>query len=158
MTAKASADTAFYNIYNRLVSLNAVGGEPAHYMDFLSTPFTEERCGERRAQWPMHLLTTSTHDANGARTFLSGSMSVGDPGTGELPWPAGRNNSAFESKVRRDCRTRSGTRYLLYQTLLRGLAIWLRWINLSTGVQKRIEQYMIKAIHWAKVHRLDQSS
>src|SRR5262249_6184965 len=57
--AKAVEDTAFY-IYNRLVSLNEVGGEPESFG--ISVPGFHRLNAERLERWPHTLLSTSTHD------------------------------------------------------------------------------------------------
>jgi (1->4)-alpha-D-glucan 1-alpha-D-glucosylmutase len=59
LTAKGLEDTAFY-IYNRLVSLNEVGGEPKHFG--LSLKEFHRKNSERLACWPHTMLATSTHD------------------------------------------------------------------------------------------------
>ena len=59
VTAKGIEDTAFY-VYNRLVSLNEVGGEPARFG--VSPGDLHGWLAERRRQWPSALSTTSTHD------------------------------------------------------------------------------------------------
>jgi len=57
--AKGLEDTAFY-VYNRLLSLNEVGGEPRH---FGFTPAQFHAQNELRARsWPRTLLATATHD------------------------------------------------------------------------------------------------
>ncbi|MGQ0810082.1 MAG: malto-oligosyltrehalose synthase [Nitrospiraceae bacterium] len=57
--AKGAEDTAFY-CYNRLLSLNEVGGDPARFgvevKDFHAW------CDEIQRHWPRTLLATSTHD------------------------------------------------------------------------------------------------
>ncbi|HEU4328510.1 MAG TPA: malto-oligosyltrehalose synthase [Roseiflexaceae bacterium] len=57
--AKGVEDTAFY-VYNRLLSLNEVGGHPEH---FGADPaaFHAHNVRQRR-DWPHTMLTTSTHD------------------------------------------------------------------------------------------------
>src|SRR6266852_9164152 len=58
--AKGVEDTAFYN-YNRLISLNDVGGDPGrHDFDGLAE-FHQHNC-RRQRQWPHTLNATSTHD------------------------------------------------------------------------------------------------
>jgi (1->4)-alpha-D-glucan 1-alpha-D-glucosylmutase len=59
LTAKGLEDTAFY-IYNRLVSLNEVGGEPQHFG--LSPQAFHQKNAGRLACWPHTMLATSTHD------------------------------------------------------------------------------------------------
>lgn len=57
--AKGLEDTSFY-VYNRLVSLNEVGGEPERYGQ--SVEAFHEANVERHRAWPASMLTTSTHD------------------------------------------------------------------------------------------------
>ena len=60
VTAKGIEDTALY-IYNRLVSLNEVGGEPDHFG--ITPDALHALAGGARAQrWPHGLSATSTHD------------------------------------------------------------------------------------------------
>ena len=57
--AKGVEDTAFY-IYNRLASLNDVGGDPS---EFGFPPARFHRASSHRARhWPHTMLATSTHD------------------------------------------------------------------------------------------------
>jgi len=58
--AKGLEDTAFYR-YNRLVSLNDVGGDPSH---FGTTVEEFHRANQDRLScWPDSMLATSTHDS-----------------------------------------------------------------------------------------------
>jgi (1->4)-alpha-D-glucan 1-alpha-D-glucosylmutase len=57
--AKGIEDTAFY-VYNRLVSLNEVGGHPEKFGG--SVAAFHRQNGERAAARPNGMLTTSTHD------------------------------------------------------------------------------------------------
>src|SRR5204863_8160620 len=59
VTAKGVEDTTFY-IYNRLVALNEVGGEPQQFG--ISIDRFHERNLDRQRNWPATLLATSTHD------------------------------------------------------------------------------------------------
>jgi (1->4)-alpha-D-glucan 1-alpha-D-glucosylmutase len=58
--AKGLEDTVFY-IYNRLVALNEVGGEPQQFGLNLDT--FHDRNLDRQRNWPATLLATSTHDS-----------------------------------------------------------------------------------------------
>ena len=60
MTAKGVEDTAFYR-YNRLVSLNEVGGDPAQLRHARVAAF-HGASADRAAHWPHTMLATSTHD------------------------------------------------------------------------------------------------
>src|SRR5207248_4021119 len=57
--AKGLEDTAFY-VYNRLVSLNEVGGDPARFG--LSAETLHRYAQERRDRWPWAMSPLSTHD------------------------------------------------------------------------------------------------
>src|SRR5437868_13735958 len=57
--AKGLEDTAFY-VYNRLVSLNEVGGEPEHFGNTVESFHESNRLRARK--WPRSLLSTATHD------------------------------------------------------------------------------------------------
>jgi (1->4)-alpha-D-glucan 1-alpha-D-glucosylmutase len=57
--AKGMEDTAFYR-YFRLAALNEVGGDPARFG--LSISEFHEANAARAARFPLHLLTTYTHD------------------------------------------------------------------------------------------------
>ncbi|HEX5530337.1 MAG TPA: malto-oligosyltrehalose synthase [Methylomirabilota bacterium] len=59
VTAKGVEDTAFYR-YNRLVSLNEVGGDPARYGE--PAAVFHARNERRLERWPESMLATSTHD------------------------------------------------------------------------------------------------
>ncbi|SMB91273.1 malto-oligosyltrehalose synthase [Deinococcus hopiensis] len=59
VTAKGAEDTAFYR-YVRLVSLNEVGGDPAHFGTPLKSFHAEAR--KRAERWPAAMLGLSTHD------------------------------------------------------------------------------------------------
>ncbi len=57
--AKAVEDTAFYR-YNRLIALNEVGGDPGRFG--IGVEAFHAQNAERLRNWPLSMLTTSTHD------------------------------------------------------------------------------------------------
>ena len=59
--AKGVEDTAFYN-YNRLISLNEVGGEPGRDASFDPVAGLHARNEEIARRWPHTMNATSTHD------------------------------------------------------------------------------------------------
>ena len=59
VTAKGVEDTSFY-IYNRLVSLNDVGGDPTAFG--YSVAGFHGASADRAAKWPHTMIATSTHD------------------------------------------------------------------------------------------------
>lgn len=58
--ARGMEDICFY-IYNRLLSLNEVGGDPRNFG--LSPGEFHQYNGEKRHRWPYSILATSTHDS-----------------------------------------------------------------------------------------------
>ena len=151
VTAKGIEDTAFY-IYNRLVSLNEVGGEPAHYG--LSMEAFHKALRERRAHWPHALLATSTHDTKRGEDVRA-RINV----LSEIPerWRAAlaswaKHNRRFRVKVDETVAPDRNEEYLLYQTLLGAWPSTPMDQPQYEEFKQRIEQYMIKAIREAKVH------
>ncbi len=59
VTAKGVEDTAFYR-YNRLVSLNEVGGEPEQFG--IAPAVFHRHNAERARHWPAGMIATATHD------------------------------------------------------------------------------------------------
>ncbi len=57
--AKGVEDTAFYR-WQRLISLNEVGGDPAHFG--VSVSEFHEWFGEQQRSWPLAMTALSTHD------------------------------------------------------------------------------------------------
>jgi (1->4)-alpha-D-glucan 1-alpha-D-glucosylmutase len=57
--AKGVEDTAFYG-FNRLVSLNEVGGDPSRFG--VGVEEFHQACDEAQELWPRTMLATSTHD------------------------------------------------------------------------------------------------
>jgi (1->4)-alpha-D-glucan 1-alpha-D-glucosylmutase len=149
--AKGLEDTAFY-IYNRLISLNEVGGEPQKFG--ISVGSFHRQNQERLRHWPHAMLTTSTHDTKRSEDVRA-RINV----LSELPkeWRAALTRwSRFN---RRKKMTVDGApapdrneEYLLYQTLL---GAWpFEPMNAEEHEQfvQRIQDYMIKAIREAKIN------
>jgi (1->4)-alpha-D-glucan 1-alpha-D-glucosylmutase len=151
VTAKGVEDTACYQ-YNRLISLNEVGGEPSQF----GTPLSafHERMRERQSLWPSSLSATSTHD-----TKRSEDVRARIHVLSELPkeWKAGvsrwyRLNKKKKTRLDGQEVPSRNEEYLLYQTLV---GAWPFAQLSSPDYQdfcQRIEQYMRKALKEAKVH------
>lgn len=151
VTAKGIEDTAFY-IYNRLVSLNEVGGDP----DDGAVPpdLFHKRMRERKARWPYGLSATATHDTKRSEDVRA-RINV----LSEVPreW---RTRTVRWSKVNRKHKTHvdgqpapdRNEEFLLYQTLVGTWPMtplddaWYRQFC------DRIQSYMTKALKEAKVH------
>lgn len=148
--AKGLEDTVFY-VYNRLVSLNEVGGTPER---FGVSPDDFHRHNAHRLQnWPHSLLTTSTHD-----TKRSEDVRARLDALSELPddWQAAlarwsRLNAAKKTIVEGQPAPDHNDEYLLYQTLL---GVWPTTTTDDTlaPLRPRVAVYMQKATKEAKVH------
>ena len=133
--AKGVEDTAFY-CYNRLVSLNEVGGDPGQ--DGVSVADFHAYNAHMQDTFPTTMLTLSTHDtkrADDVRARLGG--------LSELParWAAKLKRwSRMNAKYRTGQYPDANTEYFLYQTLLGAWPIDL----------ERLKAYMQKAMREAK--------
>ena len=135
--AKGLEDTVFYS-FNRLVSLNEVGGDPGHFG--VSPAAFHQACLEAQQRWPQGMLATSTHD-----TKRSEDVRVRIHLLSEIParWAkAVRCWAALNERYRRGGWPDRNTEYLLYQTLV---GAWPLEVE-------RALTYMEKAIREAKVH------
>src|SRR5262249_25077039 len=114
--AKSVEDTVFYT-YNRLVSLNEVGGSPDRYG--VSPAAFHRQNAVRLERWPHSLLTTSTHDtkrSEDVRARLNALSEMPDDWQAALArW--GRLNSAKKTVVEDQPAPDRNDEYLLYQTL-----------------------------------------
>ncbi len=135
--AKGLEDTAFY-CYNRLISLNEVGGSPDHFG--CSPDDFHKRCVEIQQQWPQTLLATATHDTKrGEDARLRIGM------LSEIPdkWAeAVRNWSVINEQYRQDDLPERNAEYLFYQTLV---GAWPLEVE-------RAVAFMHKASREAKMH------
>ncbi len=110
--AKGVEDTTFY-CYNRLVSLNEVGGDPGHFG--ISPRAFHEYCTETQKSHPRTMLASSTHDTKRSEDVRA-RISV----LSEIPdkWKA-----AIERWERMNAKHKKGgfpdrnTEYLIYQTI-----------------------------------------
>lgn len=152
--AKSVEDTAFY-AYNRLVSLNEVGGTPAV---FGVTPDEFHQQNQKRLKsWPHAMIALSTHDTKRSEDVRA-RLNV----LSELPdeWEAGLGrwrelNARHRQSAPDGDWPDANDEYLLYQTLL---GAWPADDDVAIGgdgwtdFQERIAGYMAKATKEAKVH------
>ncbi len=111
--AKGVEDTAFYN-YNRLVSLNEVGGDPGVYG--VSPERFHELATYRQQHHPKGMLASSTHDTKRSEDVRA-RISV----LSEMPaeWrQAVVSWSAMNEKLKASGCPDHNTEYLIYQTML----------------------------------------
>ncbi len=151
VTAKGVEDTAFY-IYNRLASLNEVGGMPDRFGIPVDT--FHGQTIERAKSWPHALITTSTHD-----TKRSEDMRARLNVLSEVPdeWRQcivrwGRMNRKKQQIVDARRVPERNEEYLLYQTLLGSWPAGQAATEDHSIYTKRISDYMLKAVREAKVN------
>ena len=148
VTAKGIEDTTFY-IFNRLVSLNEVGGEPSRFGESPAT--VHQYLADRAKKYPLALSPLSTHDTKRSEDVRA-RISV----LSEMPddWAAALNRwDQLNQPLIADLQTGidANERYLLYQTLL---GAWpaggFATEEDRADFTKRIQAYMQKAMREAK--------
>jgi (1->4)-alpha-D-glucan 1-alpha-D-glucosylmutase len=149
--AKAMEDTSFY-VYNRLVALNEVGGDPRRFG--VSVAAFHAAAHERQRDWPGEMLATSTHDNKRSEDVRARIAVLSEmPAAWRLAlrrWT--RLNRRHETRLYDLPAPDRNDQYLLYQTLL---GIWPS-AQPNAGeldaLRQRVQAYMRKAIREAKVH------
>ena len=141
VTAKGYEDTALYR-FNRLVSLNEVGGDPGRFGTSLAE--FHAACGERQRRSPHALSATATHDTKRGEDVRA-RINV----LSEIPaeWRARlaawqRLNRKHHTMVDGAPVPGANTGYFVYQTLV---GAW----PIDAG---RLRDYLLKAVREAKVH------
>jgi len=164
LMAKGLEDTCFYR-YNRLVSLNEVGGDLSR---FGVPPEEFHRQIQERAQLrPHEVVATSTHD-----TKRSEDVRARIDVLSELPL-AWRRQVQTWHKLNRDKKSMCNGKeapdpndeYLLYQTLVGAWPFEIASQNPPPAFRDRICSYMIKAVReamdktsWAKHNQVYESA
>ncbi len=143
--AKGLEDTSMY-VYNKLISLNEVGGDPNSFG--LSLKEFHKQNLARHRDWPYSMLTSSTHDTKRSED-LRARINV----LSEIPeewkekvtlWT--KLNKKHKSVINNVLEPRWNTEYFIYQTLI-GV-----WSENSTEFQQRVWNYILKAIREAKLY------
>lgn len=144
--AKGLEDTSLY-IDTRLVSLNAVGGEP----DVIAVTVDDLHSWaiERAARWPATMNTTSTHDAKRSEDVnarINVLSEIADAWEATLSqWRSW--NVPLKPFVEGEPVPGPRAELLLYQTLL---GAWPLDASERSDFSERIQQYMLKAAREAK--------
>lgn len=146
--AKGCEDTALY-VYNRLVSLNEVGGDPqARNISLLTF---HQFNTERQRRWPFSLSATSTHDTKRGEDVRTRIHVLS-----ELPEPWGAHLDRWRQLNADKRQLASGVpvpgpnvENLLYQTLV---GAWPLNEAEIPQFNVRVRDYMLKAVREAKVH------
>lgn len=148
--AKSVEDTSFYS-YNRLVSLNEVGGDPTHFGSTIEEFHRQNE--ERLREHPFSLLATSTHDTKRGEDVRARINVIS-----EIPqrWRECINrwtkwNDRHKTNVDGELVPSRNDEYLLYQTLVGTWPFVTPTIDERAVYITRVHQYMTKAIREAKV-------
>jgi len=149
VVAKGVEDTALY-LYNRLVSLNEVGGEPGRFG--ASVPEFHSSNAGCLKRWPHAMLSSSTHDtkrSEDVRARINVLSEIPDEWHGRLVhWS--ELSGLHRSDVDGQPAPGRNDEYLLYQTLL---GAWPLGELDERGLEefrRRIRGYMEKAIREAQ--------
>jgi (1->4)-alpha-D-glucan 1-alpha-D-glucosylmutase len=147
VTAKGVEDTALY-VYNRLGSLNEVGGEPGRFG--WSAERVHKFMAERRAEQPGGLSPLSTHDtkrSEDVRARLNVLSELPEDWAQAVSRWAEMNRPHKVAVADSDAAPDANEEWLLYQTLV-GV-----WDGPPTPeFVARVQAYMKKALAEAKVH------
>jgi (1->4)-alpha-D-glucan 1-alpha-D-glucosylmutase len=146
--AKGLEDTTYY-VYNRLLSLNEVGGDPGEFG--MSLEKFHEFNRKKVSEFPHSLNATSTHDTKRGEDGRA-RISV----LSEMPAEWMKNFLAWNKMNRREKRKANDREipekngeYFLYQTLL---GAFPSAENEYPAFLDRIKAYIVKSIREAKVH------
>jgi (1->4)-alpha-D-glucan 1-alpha-D-glucosylmutase len=149
--AKGMEDTAFYRYYP-LASLNEVGGSPERFG--LSVNAFHRRNFIRGELWPNSMNASSTHDTKRGEDVRA-RINV----LSEIPSEWYRTirrwrdiNRRWKTKAGELIAPDSNEEYLLYQTLVGSWPLLPMNAQQHTAYIQRIQAYMEKAVHEAKLH------
>ncbi len=153
LMAKGLEDTCFYR-YNRLVSLNDVGGTPLRFG--VSVEEFHQEIQHRARIWPHEMLATSTHDSKRSEDVRA-RINV----LSEIPLEWLRQVRSWR-QLNHDKKTiwdeteapTPNDEYLFYQTLVGAWPLGAAAEELPASFAERLRGYMLKAIREAK----DQTS
>ncbi len=151
ITAKGIEDTALYR-FNRLLSLNEVGGEPGSYGAGVRAFHAD---AEYRARhWPHEMLATSTHDTKRSEDVRARINVLSEMTT---PWRDAvrrwsRINRTRKREVLGTAAPSRNDEYHFYQTLFGSWPLGTPSLQELGSYRERLEAYMIKAVREAKEH------
>jgi (1->4)-alpha-D-glucan 1-alpha-D-glucosylmutase len=146
--AKGFEYTLLY-VYNRLISLNEVGGNPQQFGSSLQCFHKRNR--ERQSEQPFSLNASATHDTKrgeDVRARINVLSEMPDEWEEKIKlWC--QTNSRFKTRVKGDLAPDANDEYFLYQTLVGSYPF--ESINFSS-YKERIQNYLVKAVREAKRH------
>lgn len=144
LMAKGVEDTTLY-VYNRLLSLNEVGGNPSHFG--INVDKFQKFNQQHQANWPHTMNATATHDTKRGEDMRA-RLNV----LSEIPqeWEEQVNQwSQLNQAHRSNNQPDRNDEYFLYQTLVGAFPFAE---HEQASFVQRVQDYMIKAIREAKVH------
>ncbi|MCH9626527.1 MAG: Maltooligosyl trehalose synthase [Chlamydiales bacterium] len=140
LMAKGLEDTAFY-VYNRLISLNEVGGDPPHFGCSLAEFHRFNQ--EKQEKWPLGFLATSTHDTKRSEDVRA-RLNV----LSEIPeqWRSEVMRWHKINSVHRGVGPSPNAEYLIYQLLV---GVWPQG-EVSSVFTERLWGVVLKSLREAK--------
>jgi (1->4)-alpha-D-glucan 1-alpha-D-glucosylmutase len=149
--AKGVEDTAFY-VYNRLVSLNEVGGRPDQLGVSLETFHAHNR--DRARHWPHSLLASSTHDTKRSEDVRARINVLSEiPEEWEKALRSWRElHARLVARIEKRSAPSANDQYLFYQTLVGAWPAGSWDPEVVSDFRQRMVRYMEKATREAKVH------
>jgi (1->4)-alpha-D-glucan 1-alpha-D-glucosylmutase len=149
LTAKGVEDTALY-VYNRFISLNEVGGEPARF-GFSIAEFHEFN-QKRQTHWLHAMNATSTHDTKRGediRARLNVLSEIPEEWHQQVRTWSEMNRSYKKSIKKRPLMPARNDEYLFYQTLV---GVFPFFEHEYADCVQRVKEFVLKAIREAKVY------
>lgn len=147
--AKSVEDTAFY-LYNRLIALNEVGGDPAEFGLSIEEFHATNR--ERRRQTPHSLIASSTHDSKLSEDVRARLYVLSEIPEEWQAWLAEWRTLNAPHKTRLDGHDApdANEEYRLYQAILGAWPIGAERVD--DAFRERIRGYFRKAVNEAKLN------
>src|SRR5262249_41751563 len=147
-TAKGIEDTAMYR-YNRLISLNEVGGEPGNYGASVAAFHAD--AAYRVRHWPHEMLATSTHDTKRSEDVRARLNVLSEMST---PWREtvrrwSRINRTRKRELAGEPAPSGDDEYHFYQTLVGSWPLEPD-LQVTDAYRERVAAYMVKAAREAK--------
>ena len=148
LMAKGFEDTTLY-VYNRLLSLNDVGGDPDRFG--VSVDEFHDFVRRRRERWPHAMNASATHDTKrgeDARARINVLSELPDEWEKQLrSWS--RINRTKKAMIKGGEAPDRNDEYFLYQTLIGACPVDG---PADESFLERLKSYLVKAVREAKVH------
>jgi (1->4)-alpha-D-glucan 1-alpha-D-glucosylmutase len=149
LMAKGFEDTALY-VYNRLISLNEVGGNPSKF-GFTLKEF-HKKIRQRGVKWKYSLNATSTHDTKRGEDVRARINVLSEvPDEWNMRIKRWRNmNLKYKKEYNGRYLPDNNDEYFLYQTLVGAFPFYDE--EQDTVFLERMKEYAIKVVREAKVY------